>query len=426
MKKIPSQVCIRKFVFLIVLFYVLFFAMGHAQPLPHATNGLYDLTDTPVAGKRLALTGSWRYFDRQLLAPWQCQGKKASQLYVPSVWNDILPGNGQGFGTYSIRLLLPKANDNWALFIPQLYNSYTLWINDSIAAVNGKPGTSPSETIPQWKPQVVKFATRTDTVHIVLQLANFHHHKGGIREPLLLGTASNITSYYRSSLTGTFVQVIFLTLLACGFLIYFIRKRNDRITLYYSLFCLSWAIRAMFSDLYPVTGLLPDINWTLLVRIEYLTLFLIMIFSVLFINQLFKEISNSMFKYIIITINLLFILFTLFTKPAVFTRWLSMYLTFSVLTLLYGTLLVIRALIADKTGMGFLSAGIILTIVLSGYNIIAYEGILGIGSNLLVSSIGYTLIFLCITLGLLQHLGIIKTGHERRNTLTYDDLYEKK
>src|SRR5690606_5111439 len=143
--------------------------------------------------------------------------------------------------------------------------------------------------------------------------------------------------------------------------------------LFYSLLCLSWALRSTFSDLYPITMFYPDFNWTLMVRIEYISLFLIMIFSVLFLNHLFPEVSNPLFEYTMVGISILFILFTLVTDPTVFTRWLILYLIAAILLLCYGVVVIARAVYNENKGGFPLVIGVILIVLLTGYNIIAYE-----------------------------------------------------
>ncbi|HYF67835.1 MAG TPA: 7TM diverse intracellular signaling domain-containing protein, partial [Ohtaekwangia sp.] len=248
------------------------------------------------------------------------------------------------------------------------------------------------------------------------------HFKGGIREPLYFGKVSGIQSDYNLSITGTLIACLFLFSLSIIFLIYYFRHPRKNITAAYSMLCLCWAIRSMFSNLYPVTISLPDFDWDMLVRIEYFSLYLIMIFSVMLLNQLFQELGSAVFNSIMILVNLLFFLFTLVSEPAAFTRWLPLYLATAVLVIVYGLVIVFRALIHEKKGSWPLIGGMCMMILLTGYEIIAYKGLLG--SNQFLSSIGFIVLFTCLTVGVLQYLGILKTDASG-SELTYNDLYKK-
>jgi hypothetical protein len=238
-----------------------------------------------------------------LIHPRQIKNKPARSLVVPLLWNDLKDSTNVAVGTYALQVLIPKEHEALALEMPQLYNSYYLYVNDSLIASNGKPSASKAETVPQWKPQIVTFKAKSDTVKIVLQLSNFYHHKGGIREPIFLGTVANIQSHFKSTFVSTIVEVILAVLLALFFVCVWKFRNKNRISIHFALFCIAWAMRELFSDVYPVSQIFPDINWFLLVRTEYITLFLIIIFSTLFMNRLFADISSQMITVLIIVIN---------------------------------------------------------------------------------------------------------------------------
>ena len=56
-------------------------------------------------------------------------------------------------------------------------------------------------------------------------------------------------------------------------MIFFIQRNNKLVVLYFALLCITWSIRSVFSNLYPVMLVLPDFSWEWLVKIEYLTLY---------------------------------------------------------------------------------------------------------------------------------------------------------
>src|SRR5690606_20797733 len=103
---------------------------------------------------------------------------------------------------------------------------------------------------------------------------------------------------------------------------------------------------------------------------------------------------------------------------------LILYLIAAILLLCYGVVVIARAVYNETKGGFPLVIGVILIVLLTGYNIIAYERILE--SNILLLSVGYILIFSCVTVGVLQHLGILKTDQASAYKLTYNDLYKKK
>ena len=76
---------------------------------------------------------------------------------------------------YSFRILSVLL----ALEIPSLNTSYNIWVNGALVASAGTVGIEKEKTTPQWVHKTVSLTNTSDTLKIVLQLSNFHHHKGG-------------------------------------------------------------------------------------------------------------------------------------------------------------------------------------------------------------------------------------------------------
>jgi hypothetical protein len=396
-------------------------AASIGQDLPQLRSGIIDAREWNFKENRLPLNGRWHFYKQQLLSPEQCYRTAGTNVTVPGLWNDMETTEPLNYGTYYTRVIIPSGMSELTIGIPQLYNSYQLWINNTLIAVNGKTGTTKEETRPQWLPQVVTFDNSHDTLHIVLQISNFYHHKGGIREPLYLGSPELMLRQRAFAAGSNVAEAVILLLESLIFFIVYIRQREKKVLLFFALLCASWAVRSVFSNLYLFTSLWPDFNWTATVKIEYLTLFLIMIWSTLFVNHIFKEVSSNLFQFILIMVNIFFILFTLFTPPVLFSKWLSLFLITAVVALLYGVIVITRAFIQERSGAWFLIIGLVLAVGLMGYDIMSYEGLLAY--NIAITNIGYILIFLLITVGLLSHMGIIKSKTAPATTLTYKDLF---
>jgi hypothetical protein len=170
-----------------------------------------------------------------------------------------------------------------------------------------------------------------------------------------------------------------------------------------------------------ITKFYPDFNWTIAVRIEYITLYFEMIWAVLFLVELFKAEGNRVIKYTLVVFNLGFTIYTLITPPVEFTTLLPLYLTTAGLLLVYGAGVVLVALVNERKGATFLTISVMLGLLIYSYDIFAYEG--WFSYNSVVFSAGYLIIFLLMGTALLLHLGIIKGNNTATTMLTYKDLY---
>jgi hypothetical protein len=230
---------------------------------------------------------------------------------------------------------------------------------------------------------------------------------------------------YRSEITliSTLVEVSVLFLIGLFFLLVFLlKKTNKRAALYFSLLCISWGIRALFANTYPISSFYPNFDWTAMVRIEYITLYLTIIWTNLFLSSLFTHEANVFVKYGLLSCCLLFTVFSLSSPPQVFTQGINIYLITAVLLLIYGLVTVIRAWINERTGSGLLTISAIVAFHIFGYDVFVYEGFSSY--NPLVFSIGYMGVFILMGFSLATNLNLIKGKPNPTTKLTYEDLYK--
>ena len=296
------------------------------------------------------VVGPCHFFDEQLLTPEECSKAAGDVQNFPALWA-AKQGNAPslGYATYSLLILLKHDHPkDLALALPQMYSSYRLWANGQLTAENGSVGKSQKESIPQWRPQTVLVEVNGDSLHLVLQIANFHHAKGGVKEPIYLGLASKMQFKRKVASLSTLTEATVLFLVSASFFFIYFSNSRKNVTLYFALLCLTWSVRSLFSNLYLGISFLPDFDWTMMVRIEYVTLYLTMIWAILFLSQIFQYEANIFFKYALVFCNLIFTVFTLFSSPLSFTQWLNFYLIASAVLLLYGGFTVIRAWVNER------------------------------------------------------------------------------
>lgn len=371
------------------------------------------------------VAGSCFFFDEQLLSPEECQKASGELVSFPALLNiKREDGTGIGYATYSLFIAFKESHSKEiGLTLPQMYSSYRLWANGKLVAENGKVGKSIDDCIPQWKPQTVYLTVPEDTLNLVLQIANFHHAKGGIKEPIFMGTASKMQFKRTMAVVSNLTETVALFAVAVLFFFIFFSRTKKSVTLYFALLCLTWSIRSMFSNLYLGISFFPNFDWTTMVRIEYVTLYLTMIWAILFLSQIFQNESNIFFIYALVFCNVIFTIFTLFSSPLSFTEWLNVYLFASAILLMYGGFTVVRAWVNERVGSGLLTISVILGLNIFAYDIFVYEGFSSYDP--LIFSLGYISIFLLMGWALTMHLGLTKSKASPTTRLTYDDLYKK-
>lgn len=382
---------------------------------PTALNGVIDVRQYDLNQAPLKLSGEWFFYESQLVA--RHNPEKGKLATLQELWPSEID-----YGSYSMLIVAGKGRE-LSISIPQVYCSYQLSIDSKLIGSNGKVGSSPEQSEPQWRPQTVSFTATTDTVELVLAISNFYHHKGGIKEALLLGSPELLLDYHRTARVGNLVEAFTLLAIAIGFFILYFTRWRKKIVVYFALVCASWAIRSLFSNQYLFIQYVPDFNWYAMIRIEYLTLYLTMTWGVLFLSRLFVKESNLIVKYLLVAANCVFIGFTLFAAPLLFTQWLSVYLVVAMITLVYSVIVVLRALVNEQIGAWWLTLSILLATAVFGYDIAAFKGV--VPYHTLVLSTGYILIFLSMGFALLYFLNLIKGKSKTSSMMRYEDFFGK-
>ena len=413
-----TRLLLRKATAFLLLFLVSINVFAQRKSAPKIDQGVLDLREWNFADHKIALTGYWNFVENELISNPQAVSK---QVYFPEVFAKT-GHEDVNVATYSVRVFLPGNTGKLAFEIPQLYSSYVLSVNGKAIAANGKPGTSKESTTPQWRPQVVSFERTSDTLNIVLQIANFYHHNGGAKQPIYLGTATMLEGHHTIAMNSNLAECLILFVLGFSFfVIYYVRQEKKKITLYFSLLCISWAIRSVFSNNYLFIDYYPNFDWTWMVRIEYITLYSMLIWAVLFFSRLFLKESSKMIKYILVGVNCVFIAETLILPPAFFTKWILVYLVVAGLLLIHSTVITIRALLNERAGVWYLVVSLVLGLMLFTYDMFVFEGFFQYYDAFLFS-VGYIVIFILMGIALFYHLKIFK-GDGSSGTLTFDELY---
>ena len=365
---------------------VLFFLLvttASAQPL--VENGKIDLRGWDFQEGAVRLDGHWGFYWEKLLLHDQVPETPQRFFPFPGIWDE-----GQGFATYTADVILDPDLSMLSMELPDFYSSYQLWVNGIEVASNGEVGTSRQESVPQWLPKTIVFPA-TDTLHIVMQVSNFHHMRGGSNDHIYLGLPDQLYQKRETAVITNIILFAGLGLIGCFFIVLFTLFRKEKAALYFAAICLTWALRALATNLYLFTNWFPAIDWELLCKIEYLTLYLTMMWSLLYVGKLFPEDANAIFKYLLLILNAVFILFTIATPAVTYTNLLPAYKFVAWIILAYVGIVVIRAIFYDRVGAWFSVISIILGVLMFSYDMLTYEGFLNFSP--LLFNVGYLTIF---------------------------------
>jgi signal transduction histidine kinase/CheY-like chemotaxis protein len=391
--------------FLLLFFLILLFnaAQGKAEQrsgsIPIAHSGILDLRATNFKARSIPLRGEWKFFWNSLRNPDQTTGYY-EYITFPKLWSNTTwknkPIPSQGYATYQVTVLLPANSEQLALKLPDVYCSYNLFANNKLIANNGRPGKTKETTIPYWGEQVRPILVTGDTLHMILQIANFHHVKGGPGQDIEIGlltnlqSASNVNHAFDYFLTGCIFMGGFF------FLGLYLFGSHDKSILYFSLFSLFYSYRILGSRRYTLQSMFPDLGWEFTIHGEYLSLFLAVAMFALYTRYLYPEDAPQKLISAMVGICLTFAAITVICPPILFTRIIDPFIFVVVIYIFIATVIYLKAARNERVGANYalISTGAIFIIILC--IIVEYYGHATPFDSILFT--GYLVFFFCQSL----------------------------
>ncbi|MFC6229649.1 ATP-binding protein [Paenibacillus allorhizosphaerae] len=331
---------------------------------PRAENGIIDLSDWNwQKDGTLPLNGEWSFSWQQLQQSEADQASEQSQLpaqtiKVPGSWNgtvvDGVPLSGEGYATYRLKIMLPEGEDVLALRVPAVSTSYKLWVNGKAIASAGLLGTTEESAVPQFAPEVAVAPTLHSAMDIVIEVANFSHQRGGLRQPIELGTAKDIIRAKEMAVGFDMLLIGCLLIMGLYHLGLFAVRTKEWSMLYFGLFCLLFSIRMTLLGEIVITKAIPGFNWTLEINLEYLSAALSLPLFILFFSSLYPEESARFMNaaFCIVTVGYSIVIAVLPTL--IFTQALVSLQLVVVAAIVYVMSIAVFACIRKREGSGIL------------------------------------------------------------------------
>ncbi|MEQ6167910.1 response regulator [Ekhidna sp. MALMAid0563] len=358
--------------------------------------GVIDLSKTDLRNNAVPLNGEWEFYWKKLLKPDSIKYYEPDYYSFPKLWNGGTTRNGQeltniGYATYRVRVILPPKTPELAISLGESYNSYLLYYDGFEFGKNGKVGKSKEESIPDWMPKVLSLARYQNTLEFVLQVSNFRHTKGGVREPIMIGDRKVLNAKRDFDFSYDFLLSGSLIMGGLFFLGLFMFGQHEKSVLFFALFCLTFSYRMIGSGEYAIHALYPNMSWDLIIRAEYLALFIPCGIFTMYSYSLYPEDSKKTILLGFTVISTIFSLLSLFAPTIVFTRLVEPFFILVIVAIFYLIYVYWIAYKRNRTGAqyAFASTGIVFMVAV--YLISVY--LTPVQENTFLTFIGFILFF---------------------------------
>ena len=392
---------------------ITFCADGWASALePSAAKGVMDLSNPRDWGKAksIKLSGEWEFYWDIHYHQWMLKLGNAERKAIkearayhtfPSSWTSLQDNDGNyypafGKATYRLKVIIPPSfpMGDLGLCIPKTWCAQQTWVNGKLISQRGNVTEHRYQNM--ILEDLVKISSKTQTLDITIQMANYSLFIGGMVEPLEIGSYKYLS--HKKEQTNFFLLGLMGSLLIIGIyhILFFVFRPKDLALLLFAILSLLVFLKlAVFGDhyLYEYLKLNDIMDFELQSALYYFSTDMMVAIGLRYVSTLFpadtyKRACNTLF-YLIMAVAFFMLLSPNWLHTPVIVP--SQVLIIS--GALYTVWVVIRASIRRREGAYWQLVGIGI-VVFSGLNDALYT------ENIKLTGIGETmhLAFLLLTL----------------------------
>lgn len=349
---------------------------------PQAVEGLLDLSEWDFrTDGNVELSGEYEFYWRRFLDRRELLTENPSYfINVPSPWNGTSteegPAPGHGYATYRLTVLVGSNLQPMALKVKDFGTSGTVFIDGEEAIRMGFPGTQPRNTIGEFRPGVVTFTPKSQRIELVIHVANFDHRRGGMWEPILLGTETNIQQYARQVQAYDLLMSGGLLMIALFNFALFLVQRSNFASLFLSLFSIFSAIRILSVNDRVLLGLFPEMGWGLLSRVEYVSWFVMVAFFAHFLHSLYPRELDRRVLWLIDLVVVACVVLVFASQLDVFSWTAPLMQAFHAMVMVYGVYVMLLARRHRREGANLLLFGYMFLAVCTANDILVASWVL--------------------------------------------------
>lgn len=333
-----------------------------------AQAGVLDLRGWDISKESLNLDGEWEFYWGKLVSYTELEGL-SPDLYsaVPSTWESYeidgrkLPS--RGYGTYRLRVVTDlEPGTKLGLQIRSFSSAYNVYINDIPVANNGVVSSVRGTYHPKYRPQVTEFAIPDYEFDIIIQVANYHHARGGFWYSIVLGSGEGITRLGYSMINRQVVYTGALLLLAFVYFCWYALRRQVKEYLYVALHVFVVVILVDSLNQFMIMNLWPGLGFRWQLFLWYGSVTWTVALMALVVETLFPvRYSKQVIRGIVICTCLVTLIYA-FAPVYWYTHFLIPLNVFGLLILLFVLFLLIQAVRRGREGSLLYTAGFITSI----------------------------------------------------------------
>lgn len=267
---------------------------------PVAQNGVIDLSNWDT-NQQIRLDGQWEFYPNVLLTPEMKLPEHKVYIDVPGTWDKQMGDQSDGAGTYRLMIKLPQ-DALYGFKVKTMRFASVIYANGHEIAHTGKIGYTKETFRPESRYLFTSIGSKDGYIELLIPMSSFNYYNGGIIKSIEF---ANYAAAQKSDYQNRIIETVFITLylvFGLSFIIYFIKRKENRYYLYYGL---SFLFMTQYLSVMNEQILSVFISYSFNNRTILQTFFIILsaAFLLLASHLLLEEYSNKNIVKIIIVLN---------------------------------------------------------------------------------------------------------------------------
>ena len=264
----------------------------------------YEIEDPAILSDSfIRIRTNCDFFWGKFVLPYDKTTKPDAIVAIPSNWNHYplseeireISKHGPGSGTYRFRITNLYPNTKYTFPIYKLaYTAFKIYADSKLIYVSGSPAEKWENSKSEQFYEVANFTSdKNGEVILTFCVSTEYYRKGGFRGIISLYEEDSYKRNLTKSICRYSIFSGMMLIISVYCLLIFLLKRQ-KTSLYLSLLVLSILTREVFSTFPYIKALLPWIPFSLMLKFEFMPIFLIPAFFNLYIESINKDV----FKWI--------------------------------------------------------------------------------------------------------------------------------
>ena len=411
-----------------IAFFIILIIIRTPSIMAEETDSLkiLDFSDEQQSnGFYVDLDGEWEFFEKELLTPEEVSNEKGRIVSLPDSFAAQI-GEINSFGTYSTTIKIPQeyVGETMAIHIPFQYSAYTLYVDQTEVAKNGKVGQDAVSHQAEMAPKTGYYRAESDEMLLTMQVSSFDHIRGGFENSIYLGEASAVDQKFNMDMFVTLFINGSIFIIGLFMVLFSLYRRQEHVFFIFGIFAMLIAVRALFAVPFYYAILFLDMSWLWGTRLEYILTEATSMFYVILLWKWHDEVFSKKVMYGLVIVHLGLIVTTLFTQPVFFQALFFNVFYLTIPTFFYMIYIVFKSIRNNNKSakINLIGMGIIF---------LAFFNDFAIGQNwyhsvpLMLPAVGVYVVIHVILMSKNFAESIRKTEQQNKQLLTLNEANEK-